>query len=85
MLLAYLLGDAARFAATPEDVVRYVGAAAGLFEATGIAIPPEEVIEHEHTLAPLRAELGAERVEELLRQGGEAPVDSMLESARRLI
>ncbi len=85
MLIAHLLGDAARIADDPEESARLVGAAVELFAEIGMAVTPEEVAEHEQTLAPLRAELGDDRIAELLAQGRAAPVDRMIDEARALI
>jgi tetratricopeptide (TPR) repeat protein len=88
MLIAYLLGsvgDLAAAAGDEEGAVRYVGAAAGLFESIGMPVPPEEVDEHERTLGSIRTSLGAATVEQLLRQGRDAPADQLIESARALI
>jgi predicted ATPase/DNA-binding SARP family transcriptional activator len=84
MLLAYLLGasgELARRNGHPELAGRLVGAAGGLFEAIGMAIPDEEVDEHRRTLAALREELGGETVDGLVRDGRAGPVEAMLEEA----
>jgi predicted ATPase/DNA-binding SARP family transcriptional activator len=85
MLIAYLLNDAARLASEHEAAARLVGAAAGVFESIGMAIPPEELDEHRRTLEPVRAALDDAQVEQLLRQGREEAADSMIEAARALI
>ena len=84
MLLAYLLSAAAELArrgGAPEDSAGLVGAGAALFEAIGMAIPQEEIDEHERTLTPLREPLGDDAVARLVAEGREAPVDGMIERA----
>jgi non-specific serine/threonine protein kinase len=85
MLLAHLLGDAARLADDPEESARLVGAAIELFAQIDMAVTPEEVTEHERTLQPVRLAIGDARTEELIRQGRELPVDSAIARARAII
>ena len=88
MLIAYLLGsagDLARIRGDDEQAAAFVGAAAALFESIGMAIPPEEVEEHDRTLAPIRASAGESRVAEWAGRGGAAPLDTMVEAVRSLL
>ena len=48
-------------------------------------VPPEEVAEHERTLAPLTAAIGAEQTALLLRQGADLPVEAAIHTARNLL
>jgi tetratricopeptide (TPR) repeat protein len=87
MLIAYLLGSAGDFAAAQhdqEEAVRLIGAGAALFAAIGMPVPPEELVEHERTLGPLTAALGAEQTTLLFRQGAALPVEAAIETARKL-
>jgi predicted ATPase len=85
MLIAHLIGDAARLAGDREESARLVGAAIGLFAQIDMAVTPEEVAEHERTLEPVRAALGDERTEDLIRQGREMPADPAIARARAII
>jgi predicted ATPase/DNA-binding SARP family transcriptional activator len=88
MLLAYLLGSAAGLAVgrgQSDQAVRFVGAATAFFEAIGMPVPAEEVEEHERALGPLRAELGVHEIEQLLAQGRDEQLDTMLDAARELM
>jgi tetratricopeptide (TPR) repeat protein len=85
MLLAYLLGAAAelaRRAGAQEESARLLGAGAALFEAIGMAMPQEEIDEHEQTLVPLREGLGDDATARLVAEGGRAQADEMIERAR---
>jgi predicted ATPase/DNA-binding SARP family transcriptional activator len=84
MLLAYLLGAAAEIArrdGSPETAAELVGAAAGLFDSIGMAIPDEELAEHERTLDAVRTAAGAEAAQTSVRTGRNRPVAEMLSLA----
>jgi tetratricopeptide (TPR) repeat protein len=88
ILIAYLLDTAGELAAADgdsEQAVRLIGAGAALFASMGMETPPEEIVEVERVLGPLRESLGDGQVDELLADGREAPLDAMIAAARELI
>jgi hypothetical protein len=58
-----------------------MGAAAGLFADIGMAIPEEELAEHDKTLDPLRAELG-DALAGYVEEGRASPRDYIVDAQR---